>query len=276
MNRLVVLLDFSPYTPTQLRLACSWQEIFNLDLVFVHKMDGIAPTLPISNKKEINEIIEFNKKESNTKFLKCLEEGALSPDSNKTSFEAVSSQLAHFLEGFLKPNDIVLLGLKGTGFLKKILIGSTATTLINHLNHLIIAVPHTIDNTVPRKLVLSCQEKHPVNETALDAILKTVGKEIKEIELLTIIENKKELESSNQYLEQMRSKLGGGYKYKISIYENKDAFGEIKMRFSKCLDDFIVLQKGSRNLDDKLFRRFFINDLIHDGNTPLIILPTPD
>tara|TARA_R110001592_G_scaffold363394_1_gene687449 strand:+ start:97586 stop:98305 length:720 start_codon:yes stop_codon:yes gene_type:complete len=239
-------------------------------------MDGIAPTLPISNKKEINEIIEFNKKESNTKFLKCLEEGALSPDSNKTSFEAVSSQLAHFLEGFLKPNDIVLLGLKGTGFLKKILIGSTATTLINHLNHLIIAVPHTIDNTVPRKLVLSCQEKHPVNETALDAILKTVGKEIKEIELLTIIENKKELESSNQYLEQMRSKLGGGYKYKISIYENKDAFGEIKMRFSKCLDDFIVLQKGSRNLDDKLFRRFFINDLIHDGNTPLIILPTPD
>ena len=274
MNRLVVLLDFSPYTPTQLRLAYSWQEIFHLELVFIHKVDGIAPTL--SNRKGSEKIIEFNKKEAKKTFLKYLEESALSPDNSKTSFEAVSSQLTHFLEGFLKPDDILLLGLKGTGFLKKILIGSTATTLINHLNQIIIAVPQTIDATVPTKLVLSCQEKHSINELALESILKTVGQKIKEIELLTIIDEQEELAPGKKYLEQMSIKLGDGYEYKISIYENKDAFGEIKKRFSQCSTDFIVLQKGSRNLNDKLFRRFFINDLIHDGNTPLIILPIPD
>jgi len=274
MNRLVVLVDFSPYTPTLLRLACNWQETFHLDLVFVHKMDGLAPTL--SNKKRIDSIIAFNKKEVENKLLKYLEESALSPDNNKTSFEVVSNQLTHYLEGFLKPDDIILLGLKGTGFLKKLLIGSTATTLINHLNQIVIAVPQTIAYTVPMKLVLSCQEKHPINETALKSILMTIGQKIKEIELLTIIDGQAELEPGKRYLEQMRSKLGHGYKYTISIYENKDAFGEIKKRFSQCLDDFIVLQKGSRHLNDQLFRKFFINDLIHDGNTPLIILPTAD
>ncbi|MBI0400354.1 MAG: hypothetical protein GYB55_01665 [Cytophagales bacterium] len=271
MNRLIVLVDFSPYTPTQLKLACRWQEIYGLDLVFLHKMDGLAPTL--SNTRESDKIIAFNKAEAERKYLQYLKDSELSPISNQTTFEAIPLQLTHYLEGFLKPDDLLLLGLKGTGFLKRILIGSTATTIINQLNQTVIALPQSIDFAIPRKLVLSCQEKYPLNESALEIILNTVGKKIEEIELLTIIEDKAELEPSKTYLEYIESKIGEAYSYKISIYENTDAFSEIKKRFSQCLDDFIVLQKGSRHLNDKLFRRFFINDLIHDGNTPLIILP---
>lgn len=272
MKRLIVLVDFSPYTPTQLRLACSWQEIYGLELVFVHKMDGLAPTL--SNTRESDKIIAFNKAEAEKKYLQYLKDCELSPVPTQTSFEAVPHQLTHFLEGFLNPDDLLLLGLKGTGFLKRILIGSTATTIINQLNHTVIALPQKIDFAIPKKLVLSCQEKYPLNESALEVIINTLGKKINEIELLTIIEDKADLERSKMYLEYIQSKIGEAYSYKISIYENTDAFAEIKKRFSQCLDDFIVLQKGSRHLNDKLFRRFFINDLIHDGNTPLIILPT--
>ena len=274
MNRLVVLIDFSPYTPTLLKLACNWQKTFDLDLVFIHKLDGLAPT--ISNTKGSDQIIEFNKKEADKTFSNTLKENNLAPIGEKTSFEAISIQLLHYLEGFLKPNDLLLLGLKGTGFLKRLLIGSTATTIIDQLNQTVIAVPQTIEETVPIKLALSCQEKHPLNEQALESILVTIGQKIKEIELLTLIEDKAELARGKEYLEQLKSKLEDRFEVQINIYENKDAFTEIKKRFSKRLDDFIVLQKGSRHLNDKLFRNFFINDLIHDGNTPLIILPTTD
>jgi nucleotide-binding universal stress UspA family protein len=274
MKRLIVLLDFSPYTPTLIRLASSWKKTFNLDLIFIHKMDGLAPTL--SNRKGSDKFIAFNKNEAQETFLKYFEESGLSLSSDKVRFEAISSQLTHFLEDFLMQEDILLLGLKGTGFLKKLLIGSTATTLINQLNQTIIAIPQSIENAIPKKLILPCQEKHPFHQKALESVLMTIGEEIQKIELLTIVNGQAELEKGKKYLEKVKSDLDDRYDCKISIYENTNAFNKIKDQFIQNPDCFILLQKGSRHLKDKLFRSFFINELVHDGNTPLIILPIPD
>jgi nucleotide-binding universal stress UspA family protein len=274
MNRLIVLVDFSPYTPTLLRLASSWKETFNLDLVFIHKMDGLAPTL--SNRKGSDKFIEFNKKEAQKTFLKYFEESGLSLNSDEFQFEAISSQLSHFLDGFLGPEDVLLLGLKGTGLLKKLLIGSTASTLINQLNQTIIAIPQEIEHAIPRKLILPCQEKHPINQEALESVLMTIGEEIQEIELLTIVNGQTELEQGKKYLEKVKANLDNRYDCKISLYESTNAFEAIKSRFNQNPEYFILLQKGSRHLKDKLFRSFFINELVHDGKTPLIILPVPD
>jgi hypothetical protein len=197
-------------------------------------------------------------------------------DGDDVQFEAISSQLPHFLEGFLLPEDILLLGLKGTGFLKKLLIGSTATTLINQLNQTIIAIPQTIEHAVPRKLILPLQEKHPINQKALESILVTIGEKIQQIELLTIVNGQTELEQGKKYLEKVKANFDNRYDCKINIYENTNAFEAIKSRFNQNPEYFILLQKGSRHLKDKLFRSFFINELVHDGKTPLIILPVPD
>lgn len=35
----------------------------------------------------------------------------------------------------------------------------------------------------------------------------------------------------------------------------------------------LVVQKGSRLLTDQLFRQFLINELVYEGQTPLIVLP---
>lgn len=269
MKRLIVLIDFSPYTQTIFKLAFEWQKSYDISLKFIYKIPGLAPTLANSAGKD--QIIDFEKKEAGEAFTDALNK--LGIPRGDADFLAIDRQLTHFLSEETSQDDILLLGLKGTGFLKKLLIGSTATDIINHLNRLIIALPKSIEQSIPTKLVLASQVKHPLNEQALSSLLNTLGNSIEEIELLTILTEKEERAESEAYLGKLKHKLAIDYKCTIKLYEGADAFEMIKNRYRKFPDDYLVLQKGSRTLNDQLFRKFFINDLVHDGQTPLMILP---
>lgn len=270
MKRLVVLLDFSVYSSTLIQLAYKWKENFEMNVVFIHRIPGVVPA--IADKSTRYQVIEYEKGEAKKTFLDLLRDNDI--QQKEAIFLAVDNALIPFLESFLQPNDILLLGLKGTGFLKKYLIGSTATEIINQLNNLVIGLPKSIDQNIPKKLVLACHPKYPVNENAWQKLLEAIGKNIEEVELLTIITQKAEEEESKAYLQKLSQALNAELTFKFNIFMGKDAFTEIKSKYSNQEEFFIVLQKGSRNLNDQLFRKLFINDLIHDGNTPLIILPS--
>ncbi len=269
MKQLIVLIDFSPYTPILLRLAFEWKKTYGFSLTFVYKVAGLAPTLSNAPGKE--EIIDFEKKEAKTKFSEQATKLGVSED--EASFLAISDPLIRFLQEKTSPEDLLLLGLKGTGFLKKLLVGSTATDIINRLDRLIIALPKSIEQTIPKKLVLACHVKYPFNEQALSLLLQTIGSTLTEIELLTILSDPSERQATEEYLNDLQKKLGADYSCSISLYEHVDAFDTIKNRLRGFPDDYIVLQKGSRTLNDQLFRKFFISDLVHEGETPLMVLP---
>lgn len=269
MKRLIVLIDFSAYTETTLKLAYEWQNAYEIPLTFIYKIPGLAPTLAKSPSKD--QIIDFEKKDAEQAFSRAL--ATLGIPRGEAHFLAIDEQLTHFLTEETTPEDMLLLGLKGTGFLKKLLIGSTATDIINHLNRLIIALPRSIELAIPTKLVLASHVKYPLNEQALSRLLGTLGSSIKEIELLTILTEKEDKAESEAYLNKLQNKLSVYHKCTVRLYEGADAFEIIKNRYRQFPDDYLVLQKGSRTLNDQLFRKFFINDLVHDGQTPLIVLP---
>ncbi|MDN3687321.1 universal stress protein [Cyclobacterium jeungdonense] len=269
MKKLIVLIDFSPYTQTILKLAFEWQKSYDISLKFIYKIPGLAPTLANSSSKD--QIIEFEKKEAGKAFTDAINK--LGVSHGDVDFLAIDKQLTHFLSEETSQDDILLLGLKGTGFLKKLLIGSTATDIINHLNRLIIALPKSIEHAIPTKLALACHVKYPLNEQALSFLLNTLGSSVVEIELLTILTDKEERGESEAYLNKLKDKLSIQYRCTVKLYEGADAFEIIKTRYRNFPDNYLVLQKGSRTLNDQLFRKFFINDLVHDGQTPLMVLP---
>ncbi|WP_163381179.1 hypothetical protein [Cyclobacterium sp. SYSU L10401] len=270
MKRLVVLLDFSIYSSPLLQMAYQWKEHFGMGLVFINRVPGLVPA--IADEKTRTQVIKHEKEDAKKNFLKILDKNDLT--QGEGIFLAIDNPLIPFLKTYLQPDDILLLGLKGTGFLKKYLIGSTATEIINQLNNLVIGVPKNIDRNIPKKLVLACHPKYPVNENSLKQLLGAIGNNLEELELLTIINQKSEEEESTSYLQKLSHGLNEQLPKKFNIYLGKDAFSEIKSKYRNQQEIFIVLQKGSRNLNDQLFRKLFINDLIHDGNTPLIILPS--
>src|SRR5690606_10811382 len=59
----------------------------------------------------------------------------------------------------------------------------------------------------------------------------------------------------------------------FEIYEGSNPFEDIKILINNKIDEILIVQKGSRFLNDQLFRRFLINELVYEGQTPLIVLP---
>ncbi|SHN12551.1 hypothetical protein SAMN04488057_10794 [Cyclobacterium lianum] len=269
MKRLIALLDFSEYSVPLIQMAYQWKVHYGMKLVFVNRVPGMIPT--VADKTTRKQLISFEKEEAKKNFLDLLDKTNLNHSDD--IFLAIDKPLVPFLKTYLEPNDVLFLGLKGTGPLKKFLIGSTATNIINQLNHLFVGIPKTINRSIPEKLVVACHPKYPVNEIALKRLLASIGDHLEEVEWLTIISDQSEEEESQSYLQKLSGNFTGSWTHRLNIYMGKDAVKEIKSTYGHQKEIFIVLQKGSRNLNDQLFRKLFINDLIHDGNTPLIILP---
>ena len=270
MNKLVVLLDFSKYSKTLVEMAFSWKEKFGIDLVFIHQIAGMVPTMADNNSRK--QILEFEKKQATTQFNELIHH--LGHNAEDVSFKPIENQITHFLSTYLGPDDIVVLGLKGTGWFKKILMGSTATEIINGLDKMTVAFPPEINSTYPEQLIVGLHHKYPINVSALNRLLSMMGNQVKHLELLTVISSDEDEAQSRDYLNAVKERLSSEISCEIKIYNGTDAFKEIKSYVSEKPKSFFVVQKGSRTLNDKLFRKFLIDDLVHDGRLPLIVLPS--
>ncbi|HRP56552.1 hypothetical protein [Agriterribacter sp.] len=178
-------------------------------------------------------------------------------------------------------NDYVILGIKGTGMLKKILMGSTATKIINELNAITVAVPDKLCtassklcNLVPKHIVVTINDRYALNEPAFNNFLDTFSGSIEEIRFMSVIQSEKVANEAGAYLrvlqERYNEKIPSGY----SIFKGANVFNEIRRNVQINSDTALVVQKGSRSLTDRLFRKFLIDRLVHDGSLPLVILPS--
>lgn len=276
-TRLIVLIDFSIYSHALVELGIRWCEIANAQLLLVHQVPGIVPAMTNSESKD--EII----KEEKTQALAKLERFATEkvPPSIPVHYRVTAGNLLNSIDELLKQeyNDIILVGIKGTGMFKKILMGSTATEVINEINQLVVAVPdklcvapHKFCNLIPRKLIVSLSYKFPLNENAFDNFLTTFKSSITQIEFISVHSEEKD-EKALRYLESLSQKYGERIPCSYKVFTGKDVFDELKKHVRQDNDTTLVVQKGSRNLTDQFFRKFLINQLVHDGSIPLVILP---
>lgn len=63
------------------------------------------------------------------------------------------------------------------------------------------------------------------------------------------------------------------YETKTAIYKGRNRISEIKKVINDREEELLIVQKGSRLWTDQIFRKFLINELVYEGQTPLIVLP---
>lgn len=271
-KRIITLIDFSSYSENLLNFTDTLADITKADILLIHQIPGLVPALSDDNSRK--EIIEIEKSEA----LKKLKELAREIISSQKNIKYLVTQKPLILIlpeiGSYDSDDIVLAGLKGTGILKKIFLGSTISKIIDDLNLVTIAVPLKAKDFIPEKLIIGINYRYPLNKSGLDHLLRTLEGSVKELEFISVITpDDKENETLN-YVHQLRE----DYRVKIpntkyKIFSGKNAFEEIKNFMPRDNKTFLVLQKGSRSLNDQVFRKFIVNDLIYHGSVPLIILP---
>jgi len=270
-NRFLVLIDFSPYSEQLLRFVHEWNKRINAEINLIHSTEILMPLMtPPESKQEIINIANrdaFKKLGELTKAV--FPEGSL--------FKSIVSEedLILTLRRLLlqNHNNLVFMGLKGTGLLKRIFIGSRSVRVIEGIDNLIVAMPKNAACCPPEAIHVAVQKSCPLNIIELNKLLKLVGEKVNKVNFFTVLRNHEDPTVAEKYLKEIVELYAGVIDVSYELYEEKNTLLNLKNVILEKKNEFIVVQKSSPFFLVPMFKKFLINELVYEGNNPLIILP---
>jgi hypothetical protein len=270
-KRFIVLIDCSMYSGNLIKYAYDWSLKVKAELLLVHQTMVMVPALTDNHsKKQITQ-------HSNDKAFQKLHELALEfiPPGTKYALSVSENPLLLTIQNRLaEPFDqLIFTGIKGTGVLKQILLGSTALQIIENTQNIVVAMPPAISSFNHEKIFIAVSHKHPINILELNKVLRFITHENTTITFFNLEKSNEKTKGMSMQLEELAHLFGERFTTKTAIYDGENPFEDIKKVINKKEDEMLIIQKGSRLLTDKLFRRFLINELVYEGQTPLIVLP---
>lgn len=266
-NRIILLIDFSEYSENLTDFAFKISEIIEAKVVFVHHISGMAPGM--ADQAARDEIIKTEADDAHSNLRKLAKGRVYNDDAFQISQKPVQTMLKELANDHYF--DWVFAGLKGTGVLKRMFIGSTALSIVDESDLLTVALPMQKQLSVPKKLMVGVNPDYPLNKYQFGALLSGLKSQIKKLEFFTILKDDEDETKADDYLSGLQAEYEA-HKPTIQLYKGDDAFDLLKERVELTENSFLVLQQGSRSLRDKIFRKFLINELVYHAKTPLIVL----
>jgi hypothetical protein len=262
------LIDFSEYSEATLYMMKAWASKQNVDIKILHQLDFHLPTL---TNQELRLKLEYDhKRVLLNQWFKLSDE--IFGSSASIPFEILEESMLDYLKK-IDQEAMIFMGLKGGGLLKQIFLGSMVSEVIERLNHITVAVPKTFKGHKFEKLVVSAHPKFGINEKAFDKLLETLPDSVLTIEWVSIAREGEDEGTLYDYLSLLSGKYSLNLERRISVFSGGDVFSKVKTYFNENGDQVLVIQKGGRTFQDKIFRKFLVNELVFDGSIPLIVLP---
>ena len=266
-NRILVLIDLSEQSKVLLKFASEFSKSINSEVMFVHRIP--ENTLVLADREINNELTQIQKEEALLRF-----EDFVRGESFEDSIIHVSSTpILTTLKNLQSENftDWVLTGIKGTGLLKRLFIGSTTLSIIEESELLTVAVPLRTSISLPKKLIVGINCNFPINRNQFDALLAAMHGQKPKIEFFSVLDKDLDEELTLNYLYELQGEYAD-FNPDVFISKGENKFETLRQHVKQNDDSFLVLQQGSRSLKDILLRKFMINELVYTGLTPLIVL----
>lgn len=270
-KRFIVLVDFSKYSQNLLQYAYDWSRQVNAGLVLAHQTAVVAPAL--ANSSSWEQIVQVANREATRKLQELVAENL--PPMLNISY-VVSENLFHLtLPALLAEpfENLLFVGLKGSGLLKKIFIGSVAVQLIESADNLVVAIPKDIRHFSQEKIFVAVNKKQSLNIVELNNFLRLIDENQSSINFFYLARPNEKLSSVEKQLAGITRLFSEKYHTSYTIYEGANSFANIKKVINNKIDELLVVQRTSPLLTDQLLRKFVINELVHEGQTPLVVLP---
>jgi len=270
-KRFILLIDFSEYSTNLIQYASEWSQLVNAEILLVHQTLVLLPAL--ADHKSSRQITQIATDEALKKLKSLANE--LIPNTVKVSYSVSESHLQLTIPNLLADSfeNLIFVGLKGTGLLKKILLGSVALQIIDNTNNIIVAIPKEIKAFTHEKIFVAVSEKHPLNILELNNFFKFITNQNTKITFFYLTKPNEKSMGIKKQLRELSELFADRFKTEFAIYEGNNPFDDIKKVINNKTDEMLIVQKGSRLLTDQLFRRFLINELVYEGQTPLLVLP---
>lgn len=270
-KRFIILIDFSEYSSNLIKYACDWSKQANAELLLVHQSIVLAPALTDNESRQ--QIALHTNEEALHKLRTLAKE--LIPPTIKVSFSVSENHIQQILTKLLAEqfDDLIFTGIKGTGLLKQIFLGSMALQVIDNIKNIIVAMPKEISVFSHQKIFVAVTEKHPLNILELNKFLNFIDKKNTCLSFFYLAKPNEKTKGIEKQLKDLSNLFADRFNTKTEIYEGNNPFADIKKVINNKEEEMLIVQKGSRLLTDQLFRRFLINELVYEGQTPLIVLP---
>lgn len=270
-KRFIILIDFSEYSGNLIRYACDWGKQANAELLLVHQTIVLVPALTDNDSRQ--QIAQHTNDEALHELKNLAKE--LIPSTVKVSFSVSESLLQITLPELLEEpfDNLIFVGIKGTGLLKKIFLGSVALEVIDSTKNIIVAMPKEITTYSHKNIFVAVTEKHPLNLLELNKFLNFIDSENTSITFFYLAKPNEKTKNIEKYLTDLTIFFADRFNANFAVYEGSNTFTDIKEIINNKIDEILIVQKGSRLLTDQLFRKFLINELVYEGQTPLIVLP---
>lgn len=270
-TRFIVLVDFSAYANNLLAYAYAWSQIAEAELLVVHQITSTAPALASHQQKR--SIIQHEIGEAKHK-LHQLCADVLPPEA-PVQFLVSEIPLEVEVPILLQApfQHVVFVGIKGTGLLKKIFIGSVAIQVIDVANAPVLALPNHVSQFSANKLFVAVSDKFPLNQRAFADLVSTMGRQIEEITFFYVAKKEEIIDEISREINNMVAAFAHVCNTKGKVYQEGSAISELSEIIKNHNHELLIIQKGSRMLSDQLFRKFTINELVYEGQIPMIVLP---
>jgi len=270
-KRFIILFDFSEDAENLLKYAYDWSKQVGVEILLLHQTTVLVPAFADNESR----ILLTNK--TNSEALNKLEAivKRIFSSSLRVTYSVSEKPLQIRLQEYLDEafENLIFIALKKMTLTKKILLGSTAIQLIDKTNNNIVAMPKDISSFSHEQIYVAVTEKKPLNILAFNNLLSFMDKSKTRITFFYLADPNEETKAIEKHLRDLTKLFATKFDASFTIYEKHNYFTDIKAVINNKIDELLVIQKGSRHLTDQLFRRFLIDDLVFEGQTPLIILP---
>lgn len=270
-KRFIVLIDFSEYSADLLQYAYDWSMKIGAKLLLAHKTEVMVPAMAdTATRVTLTQVTNEESRKRLESFARDILPGDAKVDC-MASDEPVDKVFAKVRAE--SPDFLVLMGLKGTGKLKQIFIGSFVIDVIDQANAIVVAMPRKVTRFLSEKMYVAIHSKHQLNTKALDTLLDFTKGQVRALTFFSMADTKIDIPDVEEYLAQLAKAYSDRVEADYALYHGDNVYENIRKVINNQTTELLVIQRGSAPLTHQPLRKFIINELVYEGETPLVVLP---
>lgn len=271
-KRLIVLTDLSESSSDLVQYADNWATDQIASLVLLHQTMPVIPGM--IEKKNKDTLLKLANEEE-LKKLKKLKQ-SLTVANKKIVVRASEKNLVNQIREFLADpfEHIIVIGLKQpSGFFKKFVWGGTAIQVIENSQAIVAHIPKGLSQFSLNRIFVGITQKHPVNILALNSFFDFFEKLSISVTFFYWAQPQEDTAPIEKILLGLTRLFAHKFQTSFHVYRSTQELQSLQQVITNEEQDLLVIQKGSRLLTDQLFRKYLINELVHQGTTPFVVLP---
>lgn len=270
-KRFIVLIDLTKKSENLIRYAAEWCLSANAEfLVFL----SYSIAIPGFTDEETRGKIVADSRQRHLRKLKefCL---PFIPPNLDVAFQVTEKTPTAGLELLLGEDyeNLLFVGIEKATVLQKLFRSNTAISLIETVDNTLVAMPTDLASYSHEKIYVAVSEQHPFNILEFHNLLKFINTEKTSITFFYLAKPGEAIQAEEKKLRGLTELFSHRARTNYAVYEGDSPFTDIKKVINNKIDEILVVQRGSRIFTDRIFSRFLVNELVFEGQTPLIVLP---